>query len=234
METKLIQFQDIFIEDNEEKEGLLDLKFPLRTSTSEKLKKTWLLVIFQSLLLLLAFVTLAVIWKLGHYLEVYQKPNRFDPDKLRSYPCGLDPDTARAAGCKFDLGSVSWLPTESFDEELNVDFMAQGSWPLYKNTSDFDCNWSCTKIPEIHQLDLLPSTDAVSINFIQRPAALENFFTMTDVVIAREASLDDCFSVHSRSRFFSLIEKTVRNVPFMCRPKCSIIPRLLSEHYNFL
>ncbi|PVI03999.1 hypothetical protein DM02DRAFT_491691, partial [Periconia macrospinosa] len=76
--------------------------------------------------------------------------------------CGQTPAAARAAGCTFDLGTAAWLPPDCFDEELHAEFMSQGPWKFYHNTSDFVCGEDCLTYPEPSQLVPLETLDDIS------------------------------------------------------------------------
>jgi len=49
--------------------------------------------------------------------------------------CGNSPAEAEAAGCVFDLMTVSWLPPECYDGELTTKFMEEGPWKFYLSNS---------------------------------------------------------------------------------------------------
>ena len=49
--------------------------------------------------------------------------------------CGKSPEEAEAAGCVFDLMTVSWLPLECYDGELTTQFMEEGPWDFYLSNS---------------------------------------------------------------------------------------------------
>ncbi|RMZ72441.1 Major facilitator superfamily transporter [Pyrenophora seminiperda CCB06] len=49
--------------------------------------------------------------------------------------CGNSPAEASAAGCVFDLMTVSWLPLECYDGELTTQFMEEGPWNFYLSNS---------------------------------------------------------------------------------------------------
>lgn len=49
--------------------------------------------------------------------------------------CGNSPEEAEAAGCVFDLMTVSWLPLECYDGELTTQFMEEGPWDFYLSNS---------------------------------------------------------------------------------------------------
>ncbi|EMD66836.1 hypothetical protein COCSADRAFT_354220 [Bipolaris sorokiniana ND90Pr] len=49
--------------------------------------------------------------------------------------CGKSPAEAEAAGCVFDLMTVSWLPLECYDGELTTKFMEEGPWNFYLSNS---------------------------------------------------------------------------------------------------
>ncbi|KAL1640936.1 hypothetical protein SLS58_006552 [Diplodia intermedia] len=69
-------------------------------------------------------------------------------------PCGSSPAEAEAAGCIFDVMTVSWLPAECYDGELTAQFIEDGPWTFYLSNST---------LPEAppHEREAIPSLDAV-------------------------------------------------------------------------
>ena len=48
-------------------------------------------------------------------------------------PCGLSPETARQAGCKWSAMTFAWYPAECYDEELDHVFFATEDWAWYSS-----------------------------------------------------------------------------------------------------
>ena len=46
-------------------------------------------------------------------------------------PCGLSPDTARQAGCRWSAMTFAWYPADCYDEELDRDFFSLQDWAWY-------------------------------------------------------------------------------------------------------
>ncbi|KAL1632402.1 hypothetical protein SLS56_003644 [Neofusicoccum ribis] len=70
-------------------------------------------------------------------------------------PCGNSPAEAEAAGCVFDLMTVSWLPLECYDGELTAQFMEEGPWTFYLSNSTRP-----EALPE--EREQIPSLEAIS------------------------------------------------------------------------
>lgn len=70
-------------------------------------------------------------------------------------PCGSSPVEAKAAGCVFDLMTVSWLPLECYDSELTAQFMEEWPWKFYLSNST---------LPEAppESREEIPSLEAIS------------------------------------------------------------------------
>ncbi|OJD34164.1 uncharacterized protein BKCO1_25000116 [Diplodia corticola] len=69
-------------------------------------------------------------------------------------PCGNSPAEAEAAGCIFDLMTVSWLAPECYDAELTAQFLEDGPWLFYLSNST---------LPEAPpaERELIPSLEAI-------------------------------------------------------------------------
>ncbi|XPS73895.1 hypothetical protein M3J09_006027 [Ascochyta lentis] len=70
-------------------------------------------------------------------------------------PCGNSSSEAEAAGCVFDLMTVSWLPLECYDSELTAQFMEEGPWVFYLSNSTRP-----EALPE--EREQIPSLEAIS------------------------------------------------------------------------
>ncbi|KAF9641101.1 hypothetical protein BFW01_g460 [Lasiodiplodia theobromae] len=70
-------------------------------------------------------------------------------------PCGSSPAEAKAAGCVFDLMTVSWLPLDCYDSELTARFMDEWPWKFYLSNST---------LPEAppESREQIPSLEAIS------------------------------------------------------------------------
>lgn len=53
------------------------------------------------------------------------------PGKTHHVGCGNSTAEARAAGCKFDVMSYTWVQPACFDQELMYDFLGQDDWRWY-------------------------------------------------------------------------------------------------------
>ncbi|ODA83225.1 hypothetical protein RJ55_01736 [Drechmeria coniospora] len=55
------------------------------------------------------------------------------PSYIMKSPCGSTATEARQRGCKFDIISFCWLPTECYDGELSRDFDAMRTWEWFRD-----------------------------------------------------------------------------------------------------
>jgi hypothetical protein len=99
------------------------------------------LLLLLSLAILLALIIPRIIPKFsssydassrGHS-QALQAPSGYKAGTAQL--CGKSLAEAEAAGCVFDLMTVSWLPLECYDGELTKKFMEEGPWDFYLSNS---------------------------------------------------------------------------------------------------
>ncbi|KAI1535465.1 hypothetical protein A1F96_10295 [Pyrenophora tritici-repentis] len=99
------------------------------------------LLLLLSLAILLALILPRILPKLGLSCEASSQGHSQGLQASAGYKagtaklCGSSPAEAEAAGCVFDLMTVSWLPLECYDGELTTKFMEEGPWNFYLSNS---------------------------------------------------------------------------------------------------
>ncbi|KAL7778433.1 hypothetical protein CFE70_007933 [Pyrenophora teres f. teres 0-1] len=99
------------------------------------------LLLLLSLAILLTLILPRILPKLGlscdassqGHSKALQAPAGYKAGTAKL--CGNSPTEAEAAGCVFDLMTVSWLPLECYDGELTTKFMEEEPWNFYLSNS---------------------------------------------------------------------------------------------------
>lgn len=86
--------------------------------------------------LLLSFITAALVLSVAIGVDIYLRVRwqaQYPFGLEHRFQCGESAAEAKALGCIFELMTVSWVPPECHDEELNQEFRSVRDWHFYKD-----------------------------------------------------------------------------------------------------